>query len=255
MKFACLLKSKAFRNIYKKVRNHLIKLDMDVYEFKGKILPGTACIISFGGDGTFLKAMREAALYAIPVIGINLGKLGFLALHDVKSVFKTLDNFIKNKAEIKRRTLLEVTTDKEKFIAINDFVIKSSNSRMIEVELTIDDGFVNIIRGDGIIVSTPTGSTAYNLAAGGPIITPQLDVFVITPISPFTLSQRSIVIKKEAIIGLKVLTGKHIASVDGQIELKEKTFKITAFSKNGFVVVPQGYNYYRILREKLGWIK
>lgn len=254
MKFGCLLKSKDFRGTFDRVRKYIISLGGEVYELKDRILENTSCVISFGGDGTFLKAMRLAGGYEIPVIGINLGKLGFLALHDAGSVFRTLKDFMEGRATIKKRALLEVKAGRNRFIAVNDFVIKSASSRIIEVELTIDDGFVNVIRGDGIIISTPTGSTAYNLAAGGPIITPQLDVIVITPISPFTLSERSIVIKRDVVLGLKA-NGRHAAYVDGQIELKASVYEVSSFGKYGYVVVPRGYNYYRILREKLGWIR
>ncbi|EKD47716.1 MAG: hypothetical protein ACD_65C00322G0002, partial [uncultured bacterium] len=169
---------------------------------KGKMFEEMDLIITLGGDGTLLKAIREASSENAPhILGVHLGTLGFLTeLHKPEQIFETLDKMFKGQYYIDHRTLLRVTVyrDNKKFktfIALNDAVINQGNfARLIHLSVTIDQRKMIDFGADGVIVATPTGSTGHSLSAGGPIIHPQLPAFIMTPICPSSLSNRPIVI-------------------------------------------------------------
>jgi NAD+ kinase len=221
-------------------------------------------LVVLGGDGTLLAASRLLEK-PIPVLGVNFGSLGFLTEITLDDLYPTLEGVLEGRYEREDRRLLravvrrqgrpEVTSD-----VLNDVVItKAGPSRIIEVDVTVDGSFVSSFRADGIIVSSPTGSTAYNLAAGGPILHPTLPAVVITPICPHMLTNRPLVVGDESRVEVRLHAGRDVevyAALDGQ-----ETF---AFADGDHVVVTgsprrlklvkaSGRDYYEVLRTRLKW--
>jgi len=221
--------------------------------------------IVVGGDGTLLKAGRLLSDKDIPVIGINLGRLGFLVDISPDEITKQLTLMLDGKYTIEERSLLhaEAFRDGKSLgdgIALNDVVVHVRNDiRMIEFTTHVDDTFVNTQRADGIVVATPTGSTAYSLSGGGPILHPGLDAVVLVPICPHTLSNRPIVISNDSQINISLCENRNVdarVSFDGQsnIELQAgDNIVIRNKSHKLKLMHPQSYDYYHILRNKLGW--
>lgn len=211
--------------------------------------------IAAGGDGTFLRASSIIYKDNIPILGINLGGLGFLT--DVrKEEFKSILNKISNKNyTLQERMLLNVKYDDKSDNALNDVVVSMTEGRMIHLNISINGEFVTDLAGDGLIVSTPTGSTAYSLASGGPILTPTTSGIVITPISPHTLSFRPIVIGSESTITIE--TGDPSLLVcDGQRKtiLKEEKHVVIEKSRHSLKLIKiKDKNFFDILRNKLHW--
>ena len=203
-----------------------------------------------GGDGTLLKTAR---FYNVPVLGINLGRLGFLSQARATEINTVLENVLDSKFKTEERLMLE----SEQCLALNDFVIKGcSHSRTSKLYLEINGKFVCDYIADGLIISTPTGSTAYGLSAGGPIISPNLNVFVIVPICPHTLTARPIVVPDSEIITIsssKDLTN-YFASTDGQefYEFK-KEIEIKKSENTACLALLDDSEFYTILRSKLHW--
>ncbi|MGC8767795.1 NAD(+)/NADH kinase [Calditerrivibrio sp.] len=220
--------------------------------------------IVLGGDGTLISAIRIFDEKEIPILGVNLGRLGFLTETRIDEISTALKNMISGEYTIEKRLKLcseiylngDVTFHAS---VINDVVInKGALARIIDIELFVNDCFVNRYRADGLIISTPTGSTAYNLAAGGPIIYPTLNNIIITPICPHSLSNRPIVLDADVCITMKVLNNdeKVFITYDGQIGKrldKDEIIKIKRSSYYINLVVPKDRNYFSVLREKLGW--
>ncbi|HUR37530.1 MAG TPA: NAD(+)/NADH kinase [Terriglobales bacterium] len=184
-----------------------------------------AFVIVLGGDGTLLAAARAVANEDIPILGVNLGSLGFLTEVRLDELYASLDALEANGSLRDPRSMLTCRHFRgEKvmgeYVALNDVVItKSAIARMAEVDVTVDRMFVSSYKADGVIVSTPTGSTAYSLAAGGPVLEPSVDAFVITPVSPHALTNRPLVVKDSAeiILALGGTTEEAYLTVDGQI--------------------------------------
>ena len=182
-------------------------------------------VVLLGGDGTLLSAARLLALSGIPVLGVNLGSLGFLTEVTRKEIYTALEAADQGKAEIEERSMLECTVKRGGEIlgtyeALNEIVVgKNTLSRLNTYELSIDTAFVSSYKADGLIISTPTGSTAYSLAAGGPILTPSVDAFVITPVAPHSLTHRPLVVRDNVAIQVVVKIAKEGAflSFDGQM--------------------------------------
>ena len=221
--------------------------------------------IVVGGDGTLLKAGRLLADQDIPVIGINLGRLGFLVDISPDEITKQLSLMLNGEYTLETRSLLYAEAfrgDKSLggSIAFNDVVLHVRNDiRMIEFTTHIDDSFVNTQRADGIVVATPTGSTAYSLSSGGPILHPSLNAVVLVPICPHTLSNRPIVVSNESLINISMEESRDVdarVSFDGQsnIELKAGDNVIIRHKSHQLQLMhPKNYDYYHILRNKLGW--
>ena len=204
--------------ITEQIRHHISRLgavcniydqyDRDVSSID--ITEGTQCILVIGGDGTILAAARMLVGSNIPLLGINLGTLGFLADVNLADLSKTLDLLLQDQYQVENRIMLtaEVYKQGEKaatYIALNDFNInRFGASRVIGLKVGINGSVIDRYRADGVIVCTPTGSTGYNLSAGGPIINPTCKNFVITPICPHSLTARSIVLAKEDIVTVEV---------------------------------------------------
>lgn len=216
---------------------------------------------SFGGDGTILNALIFIEDLEIPIIGVNTGRLGFLSSFTKEEVFKELDAILAHNYVLSHRSVIEIVAPNSGLFfpyAINDISIsRKETTAMITVDSYIDDEFLNVFWGDGLIISTPTGSTAYNLSCGGPIISPNNDVFVITPIAPHNLNVRPIVIKDNVTIKLKIESRvpQYTLSMDSrlchmntnvEIILRKARFKIA-------LVQPNNLSFYETIRQKLLW--
>ena len=221
--------------------------------------------IVVGGDGTLLKIGRFLSAYNIPVIGVNLGRLGFLVDISPDQIIEQLEAMFQGKYIEESRSLLHACAHRGDTLlgegcALNDVVLHVRNDiRMIEFNTHIDGKFVNRQRADGIVIATPTGSTAYSLSGGGPILHPGLDALVLVSICPHTLSNRPIVVSNKGVIEISLCESCEVnsrLSFDGQanIELRAGD-KITISQKKHRLTLihPEGYDYYRILRNKLGW--
>jgi NAD+ kinase len=219
-------------------------------------------LVTLGGDGTLISAVRRSFDYDIPILGVYAGNLGFLAdlsLDELEYFVK--NNIINNKYKIEQRAILEVTIECSKervtLYAFNDVVLtRPSISNMIHVETLVNSQSFNTYYGDGVIVSTPTGSTAYNLSAGGPVLFPLTNVFALTPICPHSLTQRPVVLPGEFPIEMKTPEEKALIIIDGQDmhELtKGKSVHIKLATKKVELIHKEGFNYFDTLKEKLGW--
>jgi NAD+ kinase len=222
-------------------------------------------VIVIGGDGTLLHAARVLARQNAPLLGINLGRLGFLVDITPDQMLPHLDAILDGHFEQEHRFLLEVnmgdeTPPEHAVLAFNDVVLhKWSIARMIEFETYVDGQLVNDQRSDGLIVSTPTGSTAYALAGGGPLLHPTLNAIVMVPICPHTLSNRPLVVDGDSEIVIR-LNPNHAEDVqitcDGQLTLPLMPGESVSIRKSDYrvrLIHPEGYDYYSILRAKLGW--
>ncbi|OLE53444.1 MAG: hypothetical protein AUG51_13230 [Acidobacteria bacterium 13_1_20CM_3_53_8] len=221
-------------------------------------------IVVLGGDGTIVSAARLMGDEETPVLGVNYGGLGYLAEFRIEELYAGLETVLAGDFRLDRRVMLtaelfrgdEVITRNR---VLNDVVInKSALARIIEIETRLNNQFVNSFRADGLIVSTPTGSTAYNLSAGGPIIYPSMNAIVLTPICPFTLSNRPIVVPDDAEIELIFKTpDEDVAlTLDGQVgfPLKAEDHVHISKSRTTFnLVQPTTRNYFEVLRDKLRW--
>ncbi len=220
-------------------------------------------VVSVGGDGTLLAATRLMVDYEVPLVGINLGRLGFLADVTMQDLTAHLDAMFAGKYSVEKRFLLQTEIDigpDETIapIAFNDIILHSHKSvSMIEFEVFSDGRLINRQRADGLIVTTPTGSTAYSLSGGGPIIHPSLDVLALVPICPHTLSHRPIVLPSDRHIDIQ-LAGDMIAQVscDGTTKAVLENgdqIRVQRYPREITLLHPAEYNYFHILRSKLNW--
>jgi NAD+ kinase len=216
-------------------------------------------VISFGGDGTILSAARVMINTDIPIMGVNVGKLGFLAEFSVKELDKSLIDLMKGNYRVVNRSVLETRINNTTVYALNDLVIeKKDSSRMINVLAYANDHFIGDYRADGLILTTPTGSTAYSLSCGGPIIAPAAPVFCLTPISPHSLTLRPLIIPDSNEITLKVYSpiGEVNLVVDGQtkhtLQNNEKVLCRLSDAK-AKLIKPLTNTHYDLLRQKLLW--
>lgn len=219
-------------------------------------------LVSLGGDGSLLSLVRRSYKHKKPVFGINAGSLGFLADVSLDNVEKFIKDLISQNYRIDERMMIEgiiKSTDgkRSSFFAFNDVVLtRSAISKMVKVNASIDDKWFNTYRGDGLIVSTPTGSTAYNLAVGGPVMYPLTHAFIMTPISAHSLTQRPLVVPGDFTIELTSPDENNIAVIDGQddYELKPDDILIIKGAKRGARLIHSlERNYFDVLREKLHW--
>ena len=221
-------------------------------------------IVVLGGDGTYLSIARLMQKRTVPVLGVNMGQLGFLTEFKKEEVIDVLSAILdKKKVSISPRMMLEVTLErKQKVIyrgpVVNDVVVsKGAIARIIGIDIGVNSRWVNTVRADGMIVSTPTGSTASSLAAGGPILTPSLPGIVLTPICPHSLTQRPIVVPQEFLIQLRLRDrpGSVILTLDGQnvIEMKEgDIITVRQFKKHSLQLISSpARDYFGLLQEKL----
>jgi NAD+ kinase len=221
-------------------------------------------IVVLGGDGTMIATARMIGDRDVLVLGINYGSLGYLTDFRIEEMHSALETIFQGDYEVDRRVMLDVEHQRgNKVLAkgrvLNDVVInKSALARIIEIEVRLNDQFVNSFRADGLIVSTPTGSTAYNLSAGGPIVYPSMNAVVLTPICPFTLTNRPIVVPDRAGIELKLLNENEgvVLTLDGQTGfpmLGNDTVVIRKSETTFNLFQPPNRNYFDVLRNKLKW--
>lgn len=217
-------------------------------------------IISLGGDGTILRLIHENPDLTAPVLGINTGHLGFMADVPISDLYPSLQDLISGAYKIEKRLMIQgETLQKETCFALNEIVVhRGTNPSLVEIAIHVDGAYVNTFEADGIILSTPNGSTAYSLAAGGPILSPDLEALVLTPISPHTISNRPIVLTANQEIQIQYLSDYHPVEIraDGLESFSLKTgevFKISRSPKYFNLVSLFRRDYFSTLRTKLGW--
>ena len=212
-------------------------------------------IVALGGDGTLISVSRRAYKFDKPILGINAGNLGFLTDINPDNIEEFLKDFLKGNYRIDERMVIEIEYKEKTLYAFNDVVIsKDVISSMINIQVDTNERFLNTYRGDGLIFSTPTGSTAYNLSAGGPVVYPLTESFILTPICPHSLSQRPLILPSDFIITAEVkeniskliIDGQEIYSLDSKIILKKAKRKAKLIHR-------VERNYFDVLREKLNW--
>ena len=211
-------------------------------------------VISMGGDGTFLKAAARVGSKGIPILGVNMGRLGFLADVNPDDIEHTLRALHEGHYEVESRAVIEVNGH----YALNDIaILKRDTASMISIRATIDGQLLNTYQADGLIISTPTGSTAYSLSNGGPIIVPGTNVLAMTPVAPHSLNTRPIVIPDSAVIELDVVSRSNsfLLAVDGRSMACQEGTKlvVTRAPYNIKVVKRPGQRYFNTLREKMMW--
>jgi NAD+ kinase len=230
----------------------------------GELARQVDLMLVLGGDGTMIATARMVGDTEVPVMGVNYGGLGYLAEFPIEELFPALEAILAGEYKVQQRLMLSVELWRgEELVTrnrvLNDVVVnKSALARIIEIEAYLNDQFVNLFRADGLIVATPTGSTAYNLSAGGPIIFPSMNAVVITPICPFTLSNRPIVVPDDSMIEVRLMTeNEEVAlTLDGQVgfPLQAGDRALIRKSKTSFnLVQPPNRNYFDVLRNKLKW--
>ncbi len=256
--FFCDESASAIRQVNVKTKFKIVK--------KSALVSKVDLIIVFGGDGTYLSAARLMKEKSIPVLGVNMGTLGFLTEVRKEEVYDAINIILsQKKIEYSERVMLEVSVIRKgkailKDVVVNDAVVsKGAIARIIGIKINIDGNYANTVRADGMIVSTPTGSTAYSLAAGGPIVMPSLACMMITPICPHGLTQRPLVVPDSVKVEMTVehMPGHVFITLDGQelVDLKQgDVIQITRFKKHKLKVVKAPHrDYFSILREKLNF--
>jgi NAD+ kinase len=221
-------------------------------------------VVAIGGDGTMLYASRLVAGRDVPLLGINRGRLGFLADITPGEATRRLDEVLAGNYDEDRRLMLEAVIESgaapRRALALNDVVLQKRDTvRMLDFENWIDGVYVNTHGGDGLVIATPTGSTAYALSGGGPIIHPSLDAITLVPICPHTLSDRPIVIRADARIEIRLLDRPDVraeVSCDGlplgELAVGERLL-VRAATERVVLIHPRGHDYFRLLRSKLHW--
>jgi NAD+ kinase len=217
-------------------------------------------LISMGGDGTILRLVHKYEHLDAAIVGINLGHLGFMADIPVPEIYPSLQDLINGAYKVEERVIIQgESLHGDKCFAVNDIVVhRARNPSLIEIAIHVDGLYLNTFEADGVIVATPNGSTAYSLAAGGPILSPELDALVITPISPHTISNRPIVLTANQEIQIQYLSEYEPIEIcaDGITLLTLQTgevFRITRSAKNFKLVSLLRRDYFSTLRTKLGW--
>lgn len=220
-------------------------------------------VVVLGGDGTLLSTSRVVAKSGIPVLGVNLGSLGFLTEVPLPELYQALEEVDQKRAAVESRSLVhcELLRNRESIMgysALNDVIVnKSALARLNTYDLYVDKAFVTTYKADGLIVSTPTGSTAYSMAAGGPILMPSVDAFVITPVSPHSLTHRPLVVRDSVEIEIVVKTGDEEAylSVDGQVGMPVRDDDKVICRKENYQVQLLRIRraFFEVLRTKLKW--
>lgn len=232
----------------------------------GEVDPKTSAVVVLGGDGTLLHVAGKAYLYNLPLLGINMGTLGFLTEVSLEEMDTAMDALIAEQFDLDRRTMLHVKASGDsgpafEYYALNEVVItRGSLGRVITIPTWVNGSFLTSYRGDGLIIATPTGSTAYNLSAGGPILHPNMEAIILTPICPFALNARPLILSAGMEISIEMQKGQGDISliIDGHASFNFKnsgTLKIRKADGYLNLVRSPSRDYFTILREKLGWAK
>ncbi len=281
MKIALVVKSKKSAEIYREIGRYTEYLSgrgIDVAieqsmgdavaprltRFKERIPADADVVVVFGGDGTFLWAIRLIDDQDIPVIGVNIGGLGFLTEITMDELYTATDLVISGGAVYEKRMrlgvqVLEGDSVSASYSVLNDAVVsKGTIARMILLRTSVDRNYLTTYKADGLIISTSTGSTAYSMASGGPIVYPTTDVIILTPISPHTLTNRPIVLSSGAVVEVELETDEKdvVITFDGQISSSLRKGSRVVISKSSHyttVIKPPLRNYFEVLRQKLKW--
>jgi NAD+ kinase len=229
----------------------------------GEMVKHVDVILVLGGDGTLLHAARLVGAAGIPILGVNLGSLGFLTEVKLDEMYSALEGLLSGQYQSEERVLLNVEVIRQgknaaQYLALNDAVInKGALARIIDLEVSVNSQPVLSTRSDGLIISTPTGSTAYSLAAGGPILYPTLEAFIIAPICPHTLTNRPVVIPDRDEVEVCLQRGTDVMlTVDGQVGMPlqpHDCLKVYRAQSTLQLVLPFGSAFFKLLREKLRW--
>ena len=221
-------------------------------------------VIVFGGDGTLLRVARLVSKYGIPILGVNLGRLGFLTEIAIDELYPMMELLLSGKYEVEKREMLSATIHRwgewiGNYAVLNDVVInKGAVARVIDLAIYVNDSHITTFKADGIILSTPTGSTAYSLSAGGPIVYPTLPLTIITPICPHTLTDRPFVVSNEATIRVRVLTDTPdiYLTLDGQVGVNLMMDDVVEVKKADIsvkLIKSPFRDYFTVLKTKLKW--
>jgi NAD+ kinase len=220
-------------------------------------------VVVLGGDGTLLSAARSTAPIDVPLLGVNLGSLGFLTDVPLSSLYPMLERIVQGKAPIEHRSLMQCELMRGEqilstYLVFNDAVVnKTTLARLNHYELFVDGAFVSSYRADGMIVATPTGSTAYSLSAGGPVLMPTVNAFVITPVAPHSLTHRPLVVPDSAVIELLLRSDAEVAylSLDGQpgLDLRDGDRVRCRKSEHHVSLFHTEHDFFHVLRSKLKW--
>ncbi len=225
---------------------------------------GTDLVVVLGGDGTLISVARLIGDREVPILGVNLGSLGFLTEITLDELCDSVDRYLSGNYRISERMMLQVTVVRdgreiEGNRVLNDVVInKGALARIIDLETTINGCYLTTFKGDGLIISTPTGSTGYSLSAFGPVLYPELDCFVLTPICPHTLTNRPIVVASDSVIKveLKCINEAVFLTLDGQVGVELKCgdeIRIRKAERRTRLIISSSKDYFEILRTKLKW--
>lgn len=248
---------------FKKLADVLIKEGIDFTRLEDNHLSDSYSadvLFSLGGDGTILFLTEFASRNQIPIIGINVGRLGFLAEYERGDVEKAVLAWKNNELVLDKRVIIKVNYKEKEYFALNDVFLHHVYTELVgnmitDIDIKIDDKPVNVLKGDGIVVSTPTGSTAYSLSSGGPILSPELDVFVITPIAAHTLNQRPIVYSSNNLCEIGIVGPARAGIfVDGKsvgVLTKGDYFKITKCEKPLLFLRNKNFSFFKKLSQKL----
>ncbi len=224
----------------------------------------TDLVVVLGGDGTLISVARLIGDREVPILGVNLGSLGFLTEITLDELCASVDSYLSGEYKVSERIMLHVAVVRNGSIieekrVLNDLVInKGALARIIDLETTINGNYLTTFKGDGLIISTPTGSTGYSLSANGPILYPELECFVITPICPHTLTNRPIVVASDAqvTVELKCIKEDVFLTLDGQVGVELKCgdeIRIRKAEKRTRLIISSSRDYFEILRTKLKW--
>ncbi len=219
-------------------------------------------IIVLGGDGTLLSVARLAHAHEVPILAVNLGSLGFLTEVALPELYQTLEVVLKGEYSTENRMLLSSVLYRDGDLVRNDFVlndvvINKSAARIVNLEVLVDSQYMTSYRADGLIIATPTGSTAYSLSAGGPILHPAMKALLLCPICPFALTDRPIVVPDPSVLQVRLTTDEEVQiTLDGQMGypmFRDDTLEVRQAPTPVRLVQAPGKNYYQILRKKLHW--
>lgn len=219
-------------------------------------------IIVLGGDGTLLSVARLTHPFDVPILAVNLGSLGFLTEVSLTDMYGTLEQVLKGESTIERRMLLNACLQRDgktvqNDFALNDVAINKNSARIVNLEVHANGQYMTSYRADGLIIATPTGSTAYSLSAGGPIIHPSMNALLLSPICPFTLTNRPIVIPNQSTLQVKLITEEEVqVTLDGQTGypmFRDDLLEVKQGPTPVSLIQAKGKNYYQVLRKKLHW--
>jgi len=240
-----------------------VEREVDLNESVLQLSSPIDLLIVMGGDGTLLRGIRLLQGRDVPIMGINLGGLGFMTWTNLGEVEETIMAFKKGELKVEKRMMLrgKVIRKESEILSmdvLNDVVVnKGALARIIQIYVEVNDKFLSRYRADGLIVSTPTGSTAYSLAAAGPVVHPSVECIILSPICPHTLTNRPIIISPEAKIKIIIERGEEVyITLDGQVGFileKDDVVMVEKSPHTANLIMPKGKDYFSILRKKLGW--